>query len=104
MRHPLTRNGMQHRGRKFNMRWIFKTHHLHSTFRFTLLGFPVWYGPILYAFDADNIVDADKIFQRDTGIDPCKPQKSSGIFVSRYCPQLACNQTQDGYDASGAQV
>ena len=56
------------------------------------MGFVIYSGPNLFGFQADDIVVADKLYETATHIDPCKPPKGSGIMVTRFCPELPCNQ------------
>ena len=80
------------------MRWIFQTYRPLEGGRWPtrckLMGFPVWNRPNLFVCVANDIVTADKLFESATGIDPCKPPKGADLVVTRFCPELRCNQSQ----------
>lgn len=77
------------------MIWIFKTHTvLNGTYRLIVLrwcGYVVYEGPQLLKVVANDIEQADAVFEAETGINPCKLPKGSPILVTRFCPELKCN-------------
>jgi hypothetical protein len=80
------------------MTWIFKTYNPEPKICYWM-GFVVYSGPNLFKCFSDDIVAADDIYEKATGIDPCKPPKKSGIMITRFCPDLPCNQLQKALDA-----
>ena len=62
-----------------DMKWLFKTY---------AGGNP----PTFFECEAEGIVEADVLYEQATGLDPeCKGKKMKGIMVTRFCPELPCN-------------